>query len=159
MDTVGVGGLLLSVAGVGLSVWALVKADSANKAVDKVIVKSNDQIARDDARGLLDKLTSAKDAAIGRKQGASSLSSAGRTIPRDKMALELAQDALSTATVGSNQQLAARIRAASGELTNALEAISSNSGRDGWADALGVLQGVIPEIEVLQRELGKTSLR
>lgn len=140
-------GDILSAAGLALSVWALVKADSAMKAVDKVILKNNNQIMRDDARGLLDKLTGARDAAMGRKQGASGLSSAGRAISSDKRALELAQDALATATLGSDQLLTSRLRVAADELEKALVAINSPSGRDGWADALGVLQGVLPELK------------
>ena len=159
MDPIGIGGLLLSLAGVGLSVVALVKADSATKVVEKVIVKNNDQVTRDHARGLLDKLTGARDAAMGRRQGASRLSSAGRNILSDKRALELAQDALATSTVGSDQQLTSKMRMAADKLKEALEAIAINSGRDGWADALDVLQGFIPELEVMQRELGTKSLR
>lgn len=159
MDAVDAGGLLLSAAGVAISLWALFEADSAKKAVDKVIAKNSDQISRDDARGLLDKLTAARDAAMGRKKGASRLSSAGRAVSSDKRALELAQDALATSAFGSDQKLASRMRVAADQLKEALEAITKNKDRDGWADALGVLQGVIPELELLQRELGAKSLR
>ena len=159
MDLLGVTGVLLSAAGVLLSVWALQKADSAMKAVDRVIGKNSDQMMRDDARRLLDKLTVARDAAMGRKRGASSLSSAGRPLANDKRALELAQDALATINFGPDRDLGSKMRVAADELKKALEAITSNPGRDGWADALGVLQGVIPEIEALQRTLGTKSLR
>ncbi len=159
MDTVDAVGLLLSAAGVVVSLWALFKADSAKKAVDKAIAKNSDQISRDDARALLGKLTAARDAAMGRKKGASRLSSAGRDVSSDIRALELAQDALATSAFGSDKKLASRMRVASYELKEALEAITRNKDRDGWADALGVLQGVIPELDLLQRELGSKSLR
>ena len=159
MDAFDAAGLLLSVAGVALSLWALFKADCAKKAVDKVIVKNIDQISRDDARGLLDKLAGARDAAMGRRRGASSASSAGRYLPSDIRALEVAQDALAIVTIGADQPLICKMRVAADELKTALEAIATNAHRDGWADALGVLQGVTPEVEAIQRSLGAKFLR
>lgn len=159
MDAVDAGGLLLSAAGVAISLWALFEADSAKKAVDKVIGKNSDQIARDEARELLDKLRAARDAAIGRMQGATSLSSAGRHISADKRALELAQDALATATFASDQILTSSMRKAAYQITAALEKITSKSGLDGWKVARDVLQNVIPKIELWQRELGAKIMR
>lgn len=159
MDPISVVGLVLSAVGVVLSVWALHKADSAKKAVDRVIETNRDQVTRDHARDLLAKLTDARDAAMARRQGASRLSSAGRSTAGDVKALQIAQDALATATIGSDQGLVQNLRAAASELDRALKAIASNCNRDGWADALGVLQGVIPKIDVLQRELGAKALR
>lgn len=159
MDLIGVGGLILSAIGVLLSVWALAKANSAKVAVNKVIEKNSDQFARDAARNLLAKLTDARDAAMAQRRGASRLSSAGRHPDSDHKAIELAQDALATVTIDSSQQLVARMRTAATELNQALQTIASNSGRDGWADALGVLQGIIPEVDALQQGLSATALR
>jgi hypothetical protein len=159
MDLIGVGGLVLSAVGVGFSIMALIQAGRAKKAISKVIGKGEDQIARDDARALLAQIADARDATMARRQGASPLSSAGRSLEGDLQALQLAQNALATATVGSDRTLELSLRVAATEIEQALQAIASNSGRDGWADALGVLQGVIPKIDVLQRELGTKALR
>ncbi len=96
---------------------------------------------------------------MGRKKGASRLSSAGRDVSSDKRALELAQDALATSVFDSDRKLATKMRVAADQIKEALEAITKDKDRDGWADALGVLQGVIPDLERIQRELGAKSLQ
>lgn len=159
MDPVDLVGLSLSVVGIALSIISLVKADGAAKAVERVIVKNSDQIALENARSLLEKLKTARDAAIGRKQGASEISALGRTIEEDKRKLELAQDALATVAFGTNEKLVANMRLAAKGLKSAQADITRNSRKDGWAAALGTLQGVIPELELWQQELGVKNLR
>lgn len=156
MDWIGLG---IGVFGDGLAIWALIQAGSAKRAVRHALEKSSDQVARDDARSLLANLTQAKDAAMGRRRGGSPLAIAGRSESNDVHRLQLAQDNLATSTISANKKLTVKLRQASTELTTALQAIASSGTRDGWADALGVLQGIIPEIEIVQRKLGIGALK
>lgn len=158
MDAIGIGGLLLSVAGVVLSIVALVQAGRAKAAVTRAIARGVDQGMRDDARVLLLKLHDARDAALGRKQGASRLSSAGRSISGDIKALQLAQTSLATVVVQSDSRLELNLRTVASQLDEALVTINAAGDRDGWADALLVLHGIIPKVDVLQRGLGSKAI-
>lgn len=157
--TTPVGDLVLSVAGLGLSIWAMLQAGGAKRAVSKVLARNNDQVTRDNARDLLIKLTTAKDAAMARRQGAPRSSTAGRVMATDLEVLQLAQDALATSTLGTGQSLAVDLQRAAVQLNSALQGLAGNSVRDEWADALGVLQGIIPKVDVLQAELAAKVLR
>jgi len=158
MDVVGVGGLVLSAAGVALSVYALVQADGAKKAVEKVIGKAGEQRARDDARELLAVITAARDAAMDNRRSAPPMASAGRVKDKDVQAIQKAQDALATTNVTEDSQMVAELRRAARELDKALQEINADAERDGWADALAVLQGVTPLVDALQRGLGSKAL-
>ena len=157
--TTPVGDLVLSVAGLGLSIWAMLQAGGAKRVVSKVLARNNDQVTRDNARDLLIKLTTAKDAAMARRQGAPRSSTAGRVMATDLEVLQLAQDALATSTLGTGQSLAVDLQRAAVQLNSALQGLAGNSVRDEWADALGVLQGIIPKVDVLQAELAAKVLR
>lgn len=158
MDPIGIGGLVLSAVGVGLSVWALVKADGAAKAVAKVIGKAGDQKARDDARELLMLINAAREAAMSNRRGAPPLASAGRVRDNDVQSIQKAQDALATLNVTEDQQVIKKLRRGGQELNKALHEINGSGERDGWADALAVLQGVTPSVDALQRGLGSKAL-
>lgn len=153
------GDLGLSVVGLVLSIWAMLQAGGAKRAVSKVLTKNSDQVARDSARDLLTKLTSAKDAAMARRQSAPRSSTAGRVAAADLAALQLAQDALATSTLATGQPLAIDLQRAAAQLDGNLQGLAGNSARDEWSDALGVLQGIIPKIDVLQIELAARVLR
>jgi hypothetical protein len=159
MDPIGVGGLILSALGVGLSLWALFKADSAEKAVSRVIAKNGEQSTRDVARDLMGHVNEARDAAMARKRGASRLASAGRTPAGDIQALQFAQNALATVSGDFDAKTIAIFRNSGRQLDDCLKTIDGSSSRDGWADALNTLQGVIPQIDLLQRTLGVKALR
>lgn len=160
MDPIGVAGLVVSVVGAVLSIFALVQAKRASTAVAEVIGKSHVQAARDEARALLALVTDAREAAMAWRRNASRLSSAGRSSARDLLALQQAQNALATTTIGSTDAgLTVTLRTAAAQIDQALVAIGLKGERDGWADALGVLQGVTPTIDLLQRELGGRALR
>lgn len=152
MDVVGLGGLALSAAGVALSGWALVKADTAKKGVAKLIEMSGDQAARDGPRDLMALLARASDAAIARRRGASARH-------RPVRLGTIAQDAMATTTVAFDPRVTASFRAAAQELDLALKAIAANGVRDGWEDARLALQGVVPSVALLQRDLGVKALR
>lgn len=156
MDLIDVGGLTLSAAGVLLSIWALVIAGGAKKAVTEFLRKSSDQVSRDNVRELLATLHKARDAAMGQRKGASRMSSAGRRVANDLRELELAQDALATATVGSEERHLI-LRAAANELSAALAEINDNG--DGWKAALVTLQNVIPGLAELEQRLAASTLR
>lgn len=153
------GNLGLSVFGLFLSIWSMVLAGGAKRAVAHVLAKNNDQVARDNARDLLVKLTNAKDAAMARRRSASRNSAAGRVATADLRALQVAQDALATSTLGTGEPLALDIQRAAIQLDTALQGLAGNGPRDDWADALGVLQGIIPKLDVLQVELAAKVLR
>lgn len=157
--TTKLGDLGLSVAGLVLSIWAMLQAGGAKRAVSKVLAKNSDQVARDRARELLTKLTTAKDAAMARRRSAPRSSTAGRVATADLAALQLAQDALATSTLGTGQPLALDLQRAANQLNSNLQGLAGNSPRDEWSDALGVLQGIIPKIDVLQAELASKVLR
>lgn len=159
MDPVGIGGLVLSGVGVGLSVWALAKADGAEKAVAKVIGKAGDQKARDDARELLALINVARDAAMANRRDASQIAATGRVRDKDVGAIEKVQDALATLNVTDDPLITRKLRRAGVELNKALQEINANDRRDGWADALAVLQGVTSPVDALQRGLGSQALK
>ncbi|KAB0459777.1 hypothetical protein [Agrobacterium radiobacter] len=152
MEAVDIGGLVLSAIGIGLSIWALVMADGAKKAVKKVVEKNNDLASRDDARDLLNTLSSARDASLARRSSASRIATAGRNLNGDIHTLRVAQDALATVTLGTNEALVEDLRVAASELERALSTVESGS-HEGWAAALAVIQGVTPKVDVLQRGL------
>jgi hypothetical protein len=152
-------GLSLTVLGFFVSIASYVKSEGAEKAVARMIVKTSDQIALETARNVLEKLKAARDAAMGRKRGASEISAFGRNIEDDKHKLALGQDALATVAFSANERLTARMRVAAKELTVAQEKISQNTKEDGWSMALTTLQGVIPELDLWQQELGSKTLR
>lgn len=159
--TTKLGDLGLTLLGLALSIWAMCKADGAKRAVAKVLTKNSDQAARDNARDLLAKLKRAKDGAMARRQHAPRSAIAGRvpTAAEDLAALQQAQDALATSTLGHGQQLALDLKRAADQLNSNLQKLAENSDRDEWADALGVIQGIVPKLELLQTELGAKALR
>jgi hypothetical protein len=158
MDFIGVGGFALSALGVGLAIWAKIEIVGVKKAVANVIEKNSDQSVRDNARDLLQKLTNARDAAMGRRRGASRLSSAGRSREQDVNALQLAQSALATTLVGSGGPLGARLRVAASSLAGVLQALQPDQERDGWAEAQDTLQSVIPDVETISVSLAAKAL-
>lgn len=159
MDIIGIGGFILSAIGVGLSIFAVVQAGRAENAVNQVIQKSSEQLSRDDARKLLVKLNDARDAALARRGKAPKFATSGRSAANDLRALQLAQDALATTALSADAALEQGLRVASTELDRALKEIHAKGDRDGWADALGVLQGVIPKVDAHQRKLGAMALK
>jgi len=158
MDFVGVGGFVLSVVGTGVSIWSLIVAGGAKKAVADVLEKRDDQVVRDDSRELLNKLNAAREAALIRRGNARGAALAGRSAQDDLAALKQAQDALAITAVSTDLRLEQGLRLASTQLDAAVKEIEGKTGRDGWADALGVLQGVIPKVNTHQRKLGTKAL-
>lgn len=152
MNWVDIVGILLSIIGIGFSIWAMVMADNATKAVKKVVERNNDLVSRDGARDLLATLGNARDAALARRGSASRMASAGRSAQADIHKLRLAQDALATVTLGANEALVQDLRVAASELEQALSTVENSSG-DGWAAALAIIQGAIPKVDLLQRGL------
>lgn len=136
----------------------MVQAGGAKKAVTAVLAKFGEQVTRDDARELLSALNDAREASIARRSKASRTATTGRNINSDIQALQRAQDALATTTLDTDKRLEQRLRIAAAELDMALRNIAENSTRDGWADAVGVLQGITPVVDVHQRKLGTKAL-
>lgn len=149
----------LSIAGLLISLLAFWQGASARKAVAAVLKRNEDQTAQEDARELHRLLSMAQDAARGHRRGASSSSLAGRYQSRDIRALEMAQDALATTTLGAGIELGEKCRLAAQQITIALDEISAGKGSEGWARALFVIQGIIPDIVILQRSLTAKGLR
>lgn len=141
-----------------MSVWAVITAGSAKKAVNKVIEKSAEQVVRDDTRDLLTKLNVAREVALARRGNARGAAVAGRSLANDFATLKQAQDALAITTLNTDIPLEQGLRLASTQIEVAVKAIEDKNGRDGWADALGVLQGVIPKVNTHQRKLGAKAL-
>lgn len=154
-DIVGWG---LSALGVVISVYALRKAESAQRAAALVVEKSSDQAARDTARDLLGLVNKAKDAAMARRRGAGRSASFGRSRGDDIAHLQKAQDALAIVTITTDQE-DQDLRAAAVELQHALDAIALNTNEDGWGVALFALQAIYPKINAVQRGLGAKALR
>lgn len=150
-----------NIVGLGLAIWAMVIAGGAKRAVAKVVSRSSDQEARDKAKALMKTLQDARDAAMGRKRGASRAASVGRSVSTDLHMLELAQDALATTTLISDAAVVVDLRAAAVELEKAHTNISAGDAaeRDGWADALAALQVVLPKVEDFERGLAKKELQ
>jgi hypothetical protein len=155
MDLAGGLSLLVSAAGLVVSIWALYKAQNAKQAVDRAIAKGADQEVRDKVRDLLAVLMEAKKAAMGHRAGASRASSAGRVYSRDLQSLEIAQDFVRTTLVaGSDQRLQSALDATANELATSIRSITTTSAeRDGWSDAHSALQLIIPRLEKLESEL------
>lgn len=150
--------LVLSGAGLGASAVAAIKADGAKRAVSKILAKDETQVDRQTALDLSEILSEARDAAKARQQGASQLLQGKRNVAGDIQALQDAQDALATYVFSSDEKLTAKLRPAAKELTRALTAINTGGPRDGWADALGEIQGLIAEVELKQRYFKKQTI-
>lgn len=148
----------LSAAGVAISLYALVKAENAQRAAASVIKKGSDQAARDAARDLLSVVNNAKEAAMTRRKGAGRGASAGRNLAADITILQRAQDALATITISADHAVDQDMRAAALELQQALKVIALNSRDDGWGLALDALQAIYPKINTIQRGLGTKAL-
>lgn len=149
----------LTFVGLGLAIWSMKVAGGAKKAVAEVIAKSGDQKTRDEVRGLLTLVQEAREAAMAHRKTAAPLASAGRVKDNDLQALHRVQDALATTQVAGDPSVTARFRRAAKELDKALNEISTNGARDGWADGLAALQGVTPDVDQLQKKLGAQALR
>ncbi|WP_417582899.1 hypothetical protein [Pelagibacterium sp.] len=154
-----IAGFIISIIGVGISAWALWQADYAKKAVDRVILKGDEQRDRDKARELSKILGQAKSAALGRRRTASRPASAGRDMQSDLHMLEQAQDALATTKLVNDASISSDLDVAAMELKAALVAIHQNGKRDGWEDAFGALQVVIPKVELFERDLARKALQ
>lgn len=150
---------VMTVVGLGLSIWALFQADGAKKAVQKVLEKGSEQDSRDDARDLLAKLNNAKSAAMAWRGGAKPILATGRSLPDDMLALATAQDACATANLPGDRDLTTALQRASVQLIEAIDIINREGDRDGWADAQVALQGVVPRVDGYQRKLGTKALQ
>lgn len=151
-------GWWLTAGGFALSLWAVITAESAKKAVKKVIEKSGEQVVRDDARDLLTKLNAAREVALARRGDTRRTAIAGRSVVNDLAILKQAQDALAITTLSTDVPLERGLRLASMQIDDAVKVIENKTGRDGWGDALIVLQGVIPKVNTHQRKLGTKAL-
>ncbi len=159
MDFLTVGGFILSAIGVVLSIHALCQAGGAKRAVARVLSKGNEQVTRDETRDLLSKLNAAKEAALARGGRGNRGAIAGRNINKDVEALKQAQDGLATTMISTDAALEKNLRTAAEEMASALRDIQGERDRDGWADALGVLQAVTPRVNTHQRQLGSIALK
>lgn len=159
IDWWAVTGWAMTAGGFGLSIFALLVADGAKKAVATVLRKGNEQDNRDDARELLTKLNAAKATALARRGGAKPILAKGRSLPDDIRALAAAQDACATVNLPGDRDLTMALQRASAQLIQAIDAINGKGDRDGWADALVALQGVAPRVDAYQRKLGTKALQ
>lgn len=159
IDWWAVSGWVMTASSFALSVGALFVADSAKKAVAKVLSKGNEQENRDDARDLLTKLNKGKDAAMARRGGAKPLLAKGRSLPDDMLSLATAQDSCATANLPGDPDLTTALKMASTQLIEAIDAINGQGDRDGWADAQAALQGVVPRVNSYQSKLGTKALQ
>lgn len=152
--------LLVSVAGIVLSVLALYKATSAQEMVRTVIGRKDEMEDRGRLHDLIVTLDAAKEAAIQREGGATRLRAAGRNLDQDLNQLQSAQDALRTKLpVSWNGERRAEYNAAADEIETALENIKTEgSSRDGWKDARATIQTIIPQLEQEERQLTNRSL-
>jgi hypothetical protein len=158
-DFLTVGGFVLSAIGVAFSVYALCQADGAKRAVARALNKGDEQVTRDDSRDLLNKLNAAKGAALARGGRSSRGAIVGRNINKDVEALKQAQDGLAMTVISTDALLEQDLRVASQQLLDAINNIQAAAQRDGWADALGVLQGITPKVNTHQRQLGSNAIR
>jgi hypothetical protein len=155
--------LLLSFAGLGVSGFAYLKAQSAEQAAASVVMRQNNQEDRDRLRELIRKLVAAKDAALRQKGGANYLNSVGRRTDEqvDLHTLNEADDALRTGLPHDiDDDLANAIHGAAEQLSKAIEIVENPaSNRDGWKDALSTLQTIIPLLEQSERHLRNVGAR
>lgn len=149
---------IVTIGGFCLSLFALFVADGAKKAVSKVLDKRNVQGNRDQARDLLVSLNGAKSAALARRDS-DKQSLRARSLPPDKRALTLAQDACATAVFADDQKLTEALQLTAEHLNGAIDAINGTGDRNGWADALGLLQSLIPKVDSYQKKLDTTLLQ
>lgn len=153
--------LVLTIVGLAISGMAFLKAKSARDAVNAVVGRHNEQIDRDRLRGLVEKLTAAKEAAKRRRAGAANFLSTGRSLEVDLHILQEADDALKTGLPFEVEgDLAADLRGAAEEIGKALETIADHTAnRDGWKDALSTLQVIVPRLEQAERDRRNRELR
>lgn len=147
---------LFSAGSICLAVYALVTAKSAKQAATSAVRRKDDQEDRGYLTALIIALINAKDAAKRRQSGALEIQGAGRTVEFDIYALTDAHDALcSNLPLSFDDELKVTVNAAADEIQLALGRIHNptTSNRDGWKDALAVLQTLIPRLRQEEREM------
>lgn len=150
-------GNVASVFGMVFSLWAVSNARRARQAAEQaaasVLNQSNDQEDNDRLKSLVGKLRSARDASLARGNTDADRI-VGRQLQKDTQLVEIAIDALRTELPLSwNENQRNRPTSKARELRTSLEAIRTDqNSRDEWHKVLDILQGLIAEMEQIERE-------
>ena len=155
MRTVEIWSLLFSAIGIILSIGALIKAESAQKAVKNTIEKRNEDEDLQRLRNLISTLQNTKDAVKPWVPGISPDRQTGRQRDTDVATLMDAIDSLKTnAPLSLDAEKSARIT----ETTEALEKhfgeiTNPTNDDDHWHNTLIEIQTIIPLLDGWEREL------
>lgn len=148
--------ILIGLLGLGMSGYAIITAKSAKQAASQAVQRKDDQEDREYLKDLIIALVEAKNSAKRRESGALEIKSAGHSSELDIYHLSEAHDKLCTALpLSFGNELKATVDAAAAELKAALNAIQNptTSNRDGWKDALSILQTLIPRLRQEERQM------
>lgn len=153
-------GIVLSTAGLGVSIWAVVTAKNVKKTVVRMVRRANAQTDADTLKSAIDTVSAAKKAAKCRQSNAPPSMARGRKLADDIGLLIDAEDALRTRLPPAiPPTLNAITGSAADDIRLAVNEMNQrNPQRDGWADALGALSVVIPEMEREYRRLRSQTL-
>lgn len=144
------GGFIFTTGGFALSAWAIVEARSAKKKFRKILERSNAQEDGDRLKAVIVVLNEAKEIAIRRKTGPSSIHNAGTKNQKDVQKVVEAHDALLTKfPIKCDPKLKSDVTKAATDLGNAIQDINNNTG--GWNSALATLQTLIPHLDEAER--------
>ncbi|WP_146205326.1 MULTISPECIES: hypothetical protein [unclassified Azospirillum] len=146
------GGFFLTLGGFVISVWTVVLATSVKKMVRIIISRSNAQEDGDRLKAVIAQLNEAKEIAIRRKTGPSSINNAGTKNQRDIQKIVEAHDALLTRfPIECDQKLRDDAAKAATDLGNSIQDINGNN-MAGWNSALATLQTLIPQLDQAERK-------
>lgn len=161
MDTIDWVNLSLAVLSVGASIWAVLRAESAKRAVNKFIHRRRVQSALPELKEILEHLRSANTAAMGRK-AAPKVASRGRNEAKDINALDIVQNALATVSISYDLEFEKTLRDAARKLESGIGKIRNprvTDNAEGWRLVRETLQYIIPELNKFYEKLGYDVLK
>lgn len=147
--------LVLTLIGLGISGWALVKAESAKAAVERAVGSRNFQDDLERLQKLISALVDAKISVTPWVTGMPQDMRIGRNQTEDLAKLNQSVDSLRTqAPLGASESLKRRIAKSAKQLDDCFRNIAEGqSNEDFWKAAQSELQLIIPRLEQEEREM------
>lgn len=152
--------LILSFASFVLAIVALYKAKSAYDLAKTVVGRKNEHEDAQRLRDLLTTLNAAKEAAMRGESASAGNRSPGHANRQAMQRLQTAEDALRTKLpISWNDRQRSEAGGVANEIEQALDVINNTQAtRDGWKNARGALQKIIPNIEKEGRQFADSAL-
>ena len=152
--------IIISGIGVLLSVFALTRANSAQKTARRVLKSKDNEEDKQRLRELIATLNDVKGIALRKRDSSNFLRNIGLKDSEALTRLSEAEDALRTKLpIAWNQDKRVTVEAAATDINAAIETIRSGTdAAKGWQNAVVVLQRVIPQLEREERSLTNAAI-